>query len=104
MEDLTLYNEVVLEAYALVDLTDSIFRVSRNYTVNEGAVYSASLFKPGLEVFSEVPEVDILIDTFLEFLSVEEDKLAREDDESLCHVTAEMLISAVKKLCKLARV
>ena len=37
-------------------------------------------------------------------LSVEEDKLAREDDESLCHVTAEMLISAVQELGELAGV
>ena len=53
MEDFTLYHEVVLEAYALMNLIDSIFRISGNDTVNKSAVYSTSLLKPGLEVFSE---------------------------------------------------
>ena len=83
MEDFTLYHEVVLEAYALMDLIDSIFRISGNDTVNKSAVYSTSLLEPCLEVFSEVPELDILIDALLEFLAIQEDKFAWKDDESL---------------------
>ena len=73
MEDLALYHEVVLVADALVDLVDGVLRVAGNDTVNEGAVYSASLLEPCLEAFSEVPEVDVLVDALLEFLAVEED-------------------------------
>ena len=86
MEDLALYNEVVLISYALVDLVDGILRIARNNAVHECAVYSACCLEPCLESFSEFPEVDILIDALLEFLSVEEDEFARENDKTLCLV------------------
>ena len=86
MEDLALDHEVVLISYALVDLVDGILRITRNDAVHERAVYSACCLEPCLEAFSELPEVYILIDALLEFLSVEEDELARENDKTLCLV------------------
>ena len=104
MEDLTLDNEVVLEADALVDLVDGVLRITWNDSVYECAVNSASLFEPCLESFSEIPEVNVLIDALLEFFAVKEDELARKDDESLGHITVEVLISVIKKLSELARI
>ena len=104
MEDLALNNQIVLEADALVDLVDGILRITRNDSVYERAVYAASLLEPCLEAFSEIPEVDILIDALLELLAVKEDELARKDDESLCQVAVEVLVSVIKKLSELARI
>ena len=104
MEDLALYDKIVLIADALMDLVDRILRISRHDAVNEGAVYTACLFEPCLESVSEIPEIDVLVDALLELLSVQEDELARKDYESLGHIAAEMLVSAVKKLGKLARI
>ena len=104
MEDLTLYNEIVLESDALVDLIDGVLWISWNNAVHQSAVYSACLLEPCLEALTEIPEVDVLIDALLEFLAVKEDKLAWEDDESLAHVTIEMLVSAIQKLGQLARI
>ena len=102
MEDLALYNEVVLESDALVDLVDGVLRITWNDSVYECAVNSASLLEPCLEAFSEIPEVDVLIDALLELLAVKKDELARKDDESLGHVAVEVLVSVIKKLGKLA--
>ena len=104
MEDLTLDNEVVLEADALVDLVDGVLRITWNDSVYECAVNTASLLEPCLEAFSEIPEVDVLIDALLELLAVKEDELARKDDESLGHITFEILESMIQKLCELARI
>ena len=104
MEDLALYNEVVLEADALVYLVNSVLRITWNDSVYECAVYTASLLEPCLEAFSEIPKVDVLIDALLELLAVKEDELARKDDESLGHVAVEVLVSVIKKLSELARI
>ena len=102
VENLALYHEIVLESDALVDLVDGVLRIARNDSVYEGAVNTASLLEPCLEVFSEIPEVDVLIYALLELLAVKEDELARKDDESLGHVAVEVLVSVIKKLSKLA--
>ena len=104
MEYFSLYNQIVLIADALMDLLYGILRIAWNDTVNQSAVYSACLLEPCLESFTKVPQLDILINTFLEFLSVKENQFARKYDEAFCHVTVEVLISAVKKLCKLSRI
>ena len=104
MEDLTLDNEVILISDTLMNLVDRILRIARYYTVYESTVYSASLLKPVLEVLAKLPEFDILIYALLQFLTIEEDEFARKDDESLAHITLEMLISVVQKLCELARI
>ena len=104
MEYFTLHDKIIAETDTLMYLVDGILRIARNDTVNKSAVYSASLFKPRLEAFSEVPEVDILIDAFLEFLTVKEDQLTWEDDESLALVTIEMVVSVIKELGELARI
>jgi hypothetical protein len=104
MEDLALDYEIILESDALMYLLDRILRIAWHDTVDQRAVYSASLLEPCLEAFSEIPEVDVLINTLLEFLSVEKDKFAWEDYESFGHITVEMLVSAIKQLCELARI
>ena len=102
MEDFTLYYDIVAVADALMNLSDGVLRISRNDTVHEGAVNTASLLEPSLEFLAKLPQLYVLVDALLEFLSVEEDKFAWKDDESLRHVTLEMLESVVEKLSELA--
>ena len=104
MEDLTLYDKIVLVADALVYLVDRILRIAGNYTVNKGAIYSAGLLEPFLETVTKLPQVDVLIDAFLELLSVQKDKLAWKDDESFGLIAVEMGVTTVKKLSQLARI
>ena len=104
MEYFSLYNQIVLIADALMDLPDGILRIAGDYTVDQCTVYAARLLEPCLETFPEVPQLDILINTFLELLSVKEDQFARKYDEAFSHVTVEVLISAVKKLSELSRI
>ena len=104
MENLSLDDKVILEADALMNLVDRILRITWHNAVNECTVDTASLFEPCLETFSEIPQVDVLVNALLEFLSVKENEFAREDNESLGHVTVEMLVSVIKELRELSRI
>ena len=104
VEDFTLYDEIVIVADTLMNLLDGILRITRNDTVHKSTINSTSLLKPSLEALTKIPKIDILINTLLKFLTIKEDKLARKDDQSLILVAIEMIISAIKKLGKLARI
>ena len=102
VEVLGLYDEIVAIADLLLDLCDLLTREARNDTVDEGGIHAAGLFEPGLEVFAKVPELDILIDTVLQHMTVQEDQLTGEDDEALASVATERLVTTVQQLNQFA--
>ena len=104
VENLALDHKVVAVADSLMNLLNSILWIAWNDTVHKSAVYAASLLEPCLELLAELPELYVLIYALLEFLTVKEDKLAWQDDETLCHIAIEMLISAIEELSKLTRI
>ena len=78
-------------------------------TVNEGGTDIAVFVEPSLEacvVLAEVifPQFDILADTFLKVMSVEEYEFARHDDEAFLWVSVECLETTEEKLGELARI
>ena len=104
VEDFRLYDNLVVISYSLMYLVDGVFRVSRHYPVHKGAVHSTGCVEPFAEAVPELPELYVLVDAFLELLAVEEDKLAREDDEPFGFVPLEEFIPVVQELCQLARI
>ena len=102
MEYLGLVKHVVLIADPLAKLGGGVPGISRNNPVNEGAINAAGVLEPVGEAFPKVPEVDVLADALLEVLAVLEYQLAREDDESLGHVSLEILVPVVQELGELA--
>ena len=98
VEDFTLHDEIVIITDTLMNLLDSILRITRNDTVHKSTIYSTSLLKPSLEALAKIPKIDILTYALLKFLAVKEDKLTRKNDQSLAPVAIEMIISAIKKL------
>ena len=95
MENLSLHYKLVIVSYAFMDLVDGILRVSRNYAVNKSAINATCLLEPCLEALTEVPEVDVLIDALLEFLTIKEDQFTWKNNESLAPVAIEMVISVI---------
>ena len=104
MEDFALYHEVVAVSDSLMNLINGILRIAWHNAVNQCTIYSASLLEPSLEILAELPEFDVLVDALLEFLAIEEDQFTWKDDESLALVPVEMIVPAVKKLGKFARI
>ena len=104
MEYLGLDNKLVIIAYPLMNLVDCIFRISRNDAVDKRAIDPACRLEPFAEAIAKVPELYIPVNAFLKFLAVQENKLAREDDEPLGPVSLELLVTAIQKLRKLAGV
>jgi hypothetical protein len=102
VEGLSLYHEVVAIANLLLNLLNFIAWESRYDTVYEGSVNAASLLEPFLEVFAQVPKLDILIDAILQHVSVQEDQLTWEDDQTLGLVAVECLIATIEQLYQLA--
>ena len=83
VEGLSLDNEVVAITDLFLNLLDLIAWEAWYDTVYEGSVNATSLLEPLLEVGTEVPQVNILIDAVLQHVTVQENQLAREDDQSL---------------------
>ena len=107
VEDLGLDHQVVGIAGTLLQLGDVLAWEAGNDAVNEGSANVAVLVEPLLEcciVLAEVilPELDVLLDAILEVMSVEEDQLARHDDEALLGVAIEGLEATEEELCELA--
>ena len=92
MECLALNNQVVIITEVFLDFVDGFSWESRNDTVNKCSVNAASLFEPCFELFAEVPEFDILIDCFLQLMSVQEYKLAWTLSD--LHAVAEKVLAA----------
>ena len=102
MENLGLVQETVVVTDTLAELGGGVTRITGNDAVHEGAVHAAALLKPGAEVRTQVPQVDILTDAFLEVPAVFEDKLAREKDEALVPGAFEILETVIQQLRELA--
>ena len=102
MEDLGFHHQPVFVACTVEKFGDVVFRIARNYSVHQSAVYAASGFKPVTEIFTQIPEFDVLAYAFLQFLSVQENKFARKDDETFRFVAVEMPVSPVQELRKLS--
>ena len=101
VEDLGLVQQMVVIAHALAQLGGGIPRITRDNAVHKRRVHAAGLLEPGAEVRTQVPQVDVLADAFLQVFSVLEDQFAREDDETLRLVTLEVLPAVVQQLGKL---
>ena len=102
VEGLSLNHEVVAVTDLLLNLLDLIAGEARHDTVHEGSIHTASLLEPLLEVGTEVPQVDILIDTVLQHVTVQEDQLTGEDDQTLCGVAVEGLVTTIQQLYQFA--
>ena len=98
VEYFSLVEKVVLITHTLAKSGSIVPRISGDDSVNEGAVYAASVLKPSFEPITKIPEIDILADALLEMLAVFENQLAREDNETLSHVALDVLVAMVKEL------
>ena len=83
MEDFGLHHHVVIILQFFLDSRNILARESRYDTVNQCSIHTTSLFKPLLEVISQVPKLNILIDGFFQLVSVQENQFTREDNQSL---------------------
>ena len=109
MEDFGLYNEVVRITDFLLDLRNLFTWETRNDTVYQRSAYIAILRKPSLEFFiicTEIffPQFDVLVDTFFQMMSVQENQLTRHDDKSFGLVTLESFETAIQQLGQFARI
>ena len=109
MENLSLYDEVVVVAHFLLDLGDVLARETRNDTVNEGGADVVVFLKPVFEslvVSAEIifPELDVLADAVFEVVSIEEDELARHENKTLGRIAVESLVAAEEQLHEFARI
>ena len=104
MEVLGLYDEVVAIADLLLNLGNLLAGEARNDTVYEGSVNTAALVEPLLEVCGQLPQLDVLIDAILQYVTVEENELAGEDDQTLRGITVESLVAAIQQLNQLTRI
>ena len=86
VEYFRLVEQIVLIAGTLAELGGSVARIARNDAVHEGAIDSAGILEPVAELLAEVPELDIFAYAALQFLSIQEDKFTREDDETFGHI------------------
>ena len=104
MEDLGLVQKMILVSCALAEFGSIVTWISGDDAVNQGAVHTAGLLEPVLEVLTEFPKFDVLVDALLQVLAVQEDKLAGEDDESLAHIALEILIAMIEQLDEFTRI
>ena len=109
VEDLGLYNEVVVVAYFLLNSSDILAREARNDTVHERCAHIVVFLEPLLEcliICAEVifPQLNVLADTVLEVVSVQEDQLARHKDQTLCRIAVEGLETTEQQLNQLTRI
>ena len=104
MEGLGLYNEVVAITDLLLNLLDLVAGEAWHDTVYECSIDATSLLEPLLEVGTQVPQVDILIDAILQHMAIEEDQLTREDDQALGRITVERLETTIEQLNQFARI
>ena len=121
VEALSLYYEVVLVTNLLLDFLDGVAWEARNDTVNECCANVAVVGKPLLETLVVsthifLPKLDILVDAFLQVVTVQENQLTRHQDHTLGRIALEELVTVEQQLnqltwvrscrsiCKLARV
>ena len=109
MEGLGLYYQVVFVSYFLLNISYFLTWEAWYDTVNQGSANVVVLGEPLLErliVFAQIlfPQFDILVDTFLQVVSVEEDQLAGHDNQTFSGVSIEGLETTVEQLHQLTRI
>ena len=104
MEDFSLYYQIVIILQFLLDCCNILAGESRYDAVNKRGVYTAGFFEPSLEFITQLPQFDVLIDSFFQFMAVQEDKFAGEDNQTFALVTVESLETTVQQLSELARI
>jgi glucuronate isomerase len=77
---------------------------SRHNTVYQSSIDTTSFLKPLLEVFTQVPQINILIDGFFQFMAVQENQFARENYQTFALVTIERFITVIQQLGQFARI
>ena len=98
-----------MSADFLLNLRNLLARAARNDAVYQSGAYIAVLCEPGLELLvirSEVvfPQFDVLVDTFFQVMSVQENQFARHDDKAFALVALERLETTEQQLGQLARI
>ena len=91
MEDFSLDHQVIVILQFFFDSCNILAGKSRNYTVYQRSIYTTGFFKPSLKFFAQIPQLNVLIDRFFQFVTIQENKFAREDDQAFCLVTIECL-------------
>ncbi len=102
VEVLGLYDEVVAVTDLFLYLLDLIAGEARHDTVYESGIDTTGLVEPLLKVGTEVPQFDVFIDAVLQDVTIEEDQLTGEDNQSLRHIAVEGLITTVQQLYEFA--
>ena len=109
MEGLGLYHQVVFVSYFLLNISYFLTWEAWYDTVNQGGANVVILGEPLLErliVFAQIlfPQFNILVDTFLQVVSIEEDQLAGHDNQTFSRVSIEGLETTVEQLHQLTRI
>ena len=109
MEDFGLHNQVVGITDFFLNLCYLFTREARNDAVHQSSAHVAVLREPGLELLiicTEIffPQFDVLVDTFFQMMSVQENQFARHDDETFALVAFEGFETTVQQLGQLARI
>ena len=98
MEDFSLNNQVIIVLQFFFDSSNIFARESRNNTVYQCCIYATSFFKPSLELITQVPQFNILINSFFQLMSIQENKFARENNQTLCFITIECFETMIQQL------
>ena len=109
VENLSLYDEVVVVAHFLLNLSDIFAREARYDTVHECSADVVIFLEPVFEslvVSAEIifPELDVLTDAVFEVVSIEEDEFAGHEDKTFGRVAVECLVAAEEKLHEFTRI
>ena len=109
VESLSLYHQVVHIAGTFLQLVDVLSGEAWHNAVHQRSAYIVVAREPVLEpliVPSKVifPKLYVLHDACLQVMSIEENQLARHDDESLFGISVEGLETPVEQLRELARI
>ena len=91
MEDFSLDHQVIVILQFFFDSCNILAGESRNYTVYQRSIYTTGFFKPSLKFFAQIPQLNVLIDRFFQFVTIQENKFAREDNQAFCLVAIECL-------------
>ncbi len=89
MENFSLNNQIIIILQFFFDSSNILARESRNNTVYQCCIYTTSFFKPSFKLITQVPQFNILINCFFQLMTIQENKLARENNQTFCLITIE---------------
>ena len=108
VEDLALHHRSVLVADTLPQLLFVVAGIAVDDAVDECGADRAAVGYPFAESLSFVevfvPQVDVLVDALFEVMSIAEDQLTGQDDESLLGVAVETSVAAIEQLREFGRI